>query len=652
MASEIKITFSATPSVNDSVSLSPSINLRFVNDRSGYGEVSRTGGGDAPYSTLFIAISFFNSFKTDFNAGGSGPFTMQRTSNPDSVTIQHPTDGFFSGATKIGASITLAVSTIAKPKPIPFNVYFVTPDDDICNKVKVRVTTDQIVDQMYIFGGPTASTSIGGPENDANIIERDLVRGLRVEVWVTHDGLTNKRSYYLPQAFNIREVIIADQKIQIVPSANRELIFQYAVVEGQFSTSSIFTGIVPGVHTAYIKDQFGCIKSKQFTVKEFSDDTVNFAKQYSDVPLINDFRFVNRSRGNNVNANQFEFLSSEMPDSTMVNGFGHPVGEDEIHTIQFRSTAEENTVQLITCEGNSYDIIPQKKGDFMNRTRTLSGAVTYNTTIGRNLVSFSFGDEYDKNDQVIGTHQYNGTLPFSYEKGTILFIERFGQTVITEITTIGGIQYAVLNISVNQANPELKIKDVIKLYNYNVFEFEINTIDYFTDAFYLSIKMGPDTWISEMIKVVPNIEKSRYHKVIYGSNKNYENNDVHYQFGIKHLRWVPYQNYLDPMPTAEIEILASDDRIDKKDYRAKRIYRMVTEPMPKMIADGLAESLNVSTIINVDGKEYVNEEGAEIEIKGNWAILSVNLTLARKTLTYGQDEGVFNIDEVYPVILT
>jgi len=648
MASEIEIKFTGVPSVNQTLNLAPNINLRFVTTRSKYGEVTTgTPGFDI---LTFQSKYLYDAFRVDFDANGAGVFTQQRESAAAKLIIQHPNDDFFNGATTTSSVISLTVRNIVKPKPIPFTLSFSEDDQEPKSYVKVTVTASKSVDQIYLFED---SVSVGGPEVNTTTLIRRVRRDKSIKARVTHDGIVNEQSFKTPPNFGVADVIVEGSIAKIIPTTSNPLLkFTYSIGD-EYQSSNIFTGLTPAGRNAYIKDQYGAVQLRFFRVVEVPEGTVNFAAPYFDVPAINDFRFVDRTRGNQVNANQFEMLTNEMPLS-MATEFYHPIAYNEKYKIQFRSSLSDNFATLVPCDTseNLQELYFEKKSNFINNATILQGNVRYQAAERRLGIFFTPGNVYNEEGDVIDTHDYDHVLPPDYERGMTLFIDGLGQAVITSIFTLNGIEFAILNLNQTITLDGVKIKNISNIYDYDVFEVEVNAEDLLVDDFYIRVGGTDVTWVSERIKVVDNINSLNYHKMIYGSDRNYENNDIHYQWGIVHQRYVPYQKYLDPVPFAEIDILISDDRIDKKDYRAKRVYKMLTMPMPKMIADGLAECFNVSTLIDIDGQQYVNEEGAELEMMGNLAVLSVNLTVARKTLTYNMDEGIFNQDDFYPVVIS
>lgn len=650
MASEIELKYLGVPSVNQTLTLAPNINMRFVTERSRYGEVSIGSGAFAILPAQFGY--FYNAFRIDFNAKGAGPFTITQ-GNP--IIIQHPNDNFFNSATTNSPQIELTVRNIPKPKPIAFTTKYLETATEKNDFVDIEINPIQVVDTIRLIQG---SVVIGSAQNTDTFRGR-VRRDRDIKVNIRHDGVNNERSLKTPPSFIVSDVFVEGSKATIIPSVRSDqLLLRYAIGaetpdDSEFQASNIFTGLTPSAKTANVKDQYGSLRKRFFTVVETNETDINFVPPYFEVPAINSFRFVDRTRGSNVNANQFEFLSSEIPNAYN-SGFYHPVPPNRKYKIQFRSSLSYNFASAISCNTDNLvqELYFERKSNFINQTLTLEGNVIYSSSQNRNLIYFSPGNVYNDLDEIIDTHDYDKTLPLEYEKGVFVFIDGIGQAVITDTYIQDGVEYAMLNTNQNITLNNVKIKSVIKLYDYDVYEAEVDIEQLGLTDFYIRLG-GTDNvlWVSERIKVIENLVSLNYHKILYGSDKNNENNDIHYQWGIIHERYVPFQKYLDPVPFAEIESLVSDDRIDKKDYRSKRVYTLLTGLMPKMIADGLAEALNVSTYINVDGKQYVNEEAAELNIINDMATVSVNLTLARKTLSYRMDESLFNQDDLYPVIL-
>ncbi|MEZ7496475.1 hypothetical protein QO206_13335 [Leeuwenhoekiella aequorea] len=601
---------------------------------------------------LFLLGNFERAFNLDMNANGSGVFIVEKDTPNLTLTIIHPQDGYFVNASTL-SGILLNVRNIDAPKPIDFITSFSQAGTDPCTNIKLTALADEVCDEIYFVKG---NVVIGGRVYNTDTYSRDFKRGDVIRVVTEKDTINNEKYVTLPPSFVIERVIVEGSNIRIKPSTE-DLTFSYAYGnEENYQLSPVFTSLTAGTYTAYLKDQYGCVKTLEFFIKDQTDAEfeVNYAPPYLDVPRINSIPFSDRRLpGIGETNNQFEFLSSEIPDPYISGGYFVPLNESGVTNIQFRSSYANNYIKAINCNGLEIDIPFDQKSEFINKVRNMDGNLSFSNGFLR--ISFTNGNTYDEAGNVNGTHNYNGSLPVDYTEGLTLFIDGYGQSVITRIESVNGIQYAVTNLTSVLNLQGVKITDIVKVYNFEVFEAYFQNDIFGTNPFYLKIGSNDlgvknKTFVSEKIQVVEGIEEKKYHKINYFSSKNRENNDIHYQWGITHTRWIPFQRYLDPVPSADIEILQSDDRVNKKNYKAKRVYVMLTDLMPKMVADSLAEALNVSTTINVDGQDYINEENCELEIKGSQAILRVNLTVSNKMLNYGQDEGVFNNDQFYPVL--
>ena len=652
MASRLDIIFNGGCQDFDTLNITTFLSFTFRTNRLNSFVVSIDSN---PYTQ---ATFFIKAFQSDLNANGNGQFTVTRETVGlnEKVSILHPNDGFFDTASENSAGITFTIENgVEVPNAVDFYISLSPSDSNQCQKIKATIFADEICDEIYFRkNGITQGSAI-----NVDTYALDFQRGDVISAYTKKDGLTREKIQPLPPPFIIERVIVEGQNIRIKLASGNvtsldSLNFTYSLDNVDFSPSPVFTGLLEGTYTAYAKDQYGCTKTLDFEVFDLDETEVNFAPPYLDVPRINSIPFVDRRLPNvSETNNQFEFLSSEIPDPYTHKNYCIPICENDFTTIQFRSSYKNNFVKWVDCQGNETDIPFEKKSDFLNKVRILQGNLS--NVNGFLRVSYSTGSVYDDQGNEIDTHTYNGSLPVDYEVGTVLFIENYGQAVITGFEEVGGVNFAVTNLTTNVTIIGTKITDITKVYNFEVYEAYFQNDTFGSDPFYLKIGSNDTgiqnkTFVSELIQVVPDIEKRKFHKVIYYSKSNRENNDIHYQWGIQHTRWVSFHKYLDPLPSAEIEILQSDDRVNKKNYSAKRVYVLETGAMPKMIADSLAEALNISTVINIDGQDYINEEPCELEVFGSQAVVRVNVTVSNKMFTYGQDEGVFNNDQFYPVL--
>lgn len=644
MASRLVLTFNGNCSDYDILNITTYFQFRFRNVRTQAFQIQISDNATTQ------ASNFYSAFQTDMNARGSGQFDVVLNLTQATVTITYPKDNFFNTASENSAGVSLEIiDSVVVPEAVDFDVVISEAANSKCKRVDITINAEAYCDRIYFRKGGI----IQGTANNVDTLSRTFDRGGLVVGYTEENGLITEKLIRLPEAFVIDRVIVEGSNIRIVPSTDT-LTYTYSIDGTDYYNSPVFTGILEGSYTAYVKDQYGCVRTLSFTIEALEETEVNFAPPYLDVPRINSIPFVDRRLPNvSETNNQFEFLSSEIPDPYTHKNYCIPICENDFTTIQFRSSYKNNFVKWVDCQGNETDIPFEKKSDFLNKVRILQGNLS--NVNGFLRVSYSTGNVYDQQDNVIDTHTYNGSLPVDYEVGTVLFIEGYGQAVVTGFESVNEITFAVTNLLVNVNLIGVKITDIVKVYNFEVYEAYFQNDTFGSDPFFIKIGTNDEgiknkTFVSEPIQVVPDIEKRKFHKIIYYSKSNRENNDIHYQWGIQHTRWVSFHKYLDPLPSAEIEILQSDDRVNKKNYSAKRVYVLETGAMPKMIADSLAEALNISTVINIDGQDYINEEPCELEVFGSQAVVRVNVTVSNKMFTYGQDEGVFNNDQFYPVL--
>ena len=372
---------------------------------------------------------------------------------------------------------------------------------------------------------------------------------------------------------------------------------------------------------------------------------------------INDFPFFkSKTLIDGHNLNQDNRLTHEIPlkNQTKIN-YTHPVWAGQSGRIQFRSSAEINKAYIIDCNEQVLELDVQQKTDNINSDNILEGNYELDGQDFR--VSFTPGDVYDSNGNPISQHSYNGTLPIYYEVGVVLSIENVVIGVINDIYTENGITYAAFQVpqGTNITNGTGKIQSVHTIEGYELYEFGYDVTSIQTDQFSIAIQCeNPSSeiayWRTNPIKKIEDSIEN-YHRVDYYSS---EFNEVNYTTGIKHKRYVEYNQLPIPItPSSSIDTYETDTDIIKLDSSGLRTYAFNFKNMPNEIAMSLVECITYSDVLIIDGKSYTSKESAELVNKGfQVSEVKANLTAGARI-----DLGLSftppfssSVDSFYPIV--
>jgi hypothetical protein len=189
--------------------------------------------------------------------------------------------------------------------------------------------------------------------------------------------------------------------------------YEYSLNNVDFQTSNIFTSVLPGMYTAYIRDNFGCTISQEFEV------TLEGIRPpvYRLIPKSNSFGWfelqaavndcTNPYNGSNAKPNDYKPLRFYNPK------YFQPWCLTDSPITQFRSNYDTLTARLINVvtelEEKTMTIVKQSNNIGL---RQIMDAKLYDRGSGQTGIYFTTGNIYDTDGTtVIDTHALNGLLP-------------------------------------------------------------------------------------------------------------------------------------------------------------------------------------------------------------------------------------------------
>ena len=505
------------------------------------------------------ARSFEISFGLDFN--GSGIYTVTRTDNV--VVIQSTVANLsFSNPASTG-DVTFTIANFSG------SVFQITESifqqaTDACNNVKLKVTTNIYAD---VITSPIGTTTRAG-----NVIYIDVPRsgGLNPSTinlsLATTPGQQVSRSLTVPSILaggNIALTInTSPNGATIIAShfPDEELDSEYSLGDGTTQTpyqiSNIFTSVVAGAYTVYVRDQFGCIVNKSFTVDAFGVDT-----PYFEISESNSIRWVGRTLNGialdvRIDQNRFsyeedvkrkykhfeDFTISNIPETQFKTNYASPVVK-----------VYEGTTLLET-------IAPVKKTNNL-RLKDSRDALKFSDTNGKTGIYFTTGKRYnfDTGADLLNDYTLNGNLPEWGLKGNYVKISG-AWFEIEDVLFDQTRQAEYLSTNQNYAGVEVSIivGTNYNRENYEVWEFYNSFTNYSgktLDMELINTDLVFDTLVfkAESVKVYSSLPD--HHEIKYS---NVSNTDVMYSTGISFLINARLDKVSDA-PIGENENFSSDD---------------------------------------------------------------------------------------------
>lgn len=536
----------------------------------------------------------------------------------DALTITHPNSGYFDNFTnESNGSFTSSVNNEADG---PYYTFQASPtpaqNNDTCSHIGYDITFTDEVGIEYL--APITAPVVSNP--DYIEFPRNLITGNYFAIRVTFDTPDGEITRIIIKS-KIYEVIINDVNVNYTPdgatveietgeiSSVSSQVLEYSLDGFNYSQNNVFTGLVADSYTAYVRDNFGCVKSQQFEVED-NQEFFTTPPKYFYVSLLNSIRFAKRELGfQNVDN---ELTCEERNDP--LNGFSHIVLDGDNIKVQFKSSYPYNNAK-VHSQLNTYDVAPIKLSDNLGKI-DVRDAVTLSLD-GKLAVYFDGGNTYDnETGQPNGLNTLNGNVLIAHEEGTFIDVEGFGFVQITDIRQYDEYNNNFIiktNLNYTQAQDTAIVRTYYNAEDYEVYEFIVPFND--ADGFYfVTLHAGSsDTGALEMYRSEDILFSTEYitgiHTIEYLNTKN---NDINFGTGYLGLKRVPYEVLPKYSPKDDADTYRTDTSVRLIESNVDEIYDFEFVPMPLSIARSLELALSQDRV-KIDGLAYVKEGTPTIE---------------------------------------
>ena len=567
------------------------------------------------------AQSYFEAFQLDY--ASEGVFSITRNNN--TVTITSLYEEVVFGDLFTDFSVTQN-GTVFSGTVFTINSLELIAED--CDTITVRITTNTDMNRVT---SPTTVSASG--------TTHDLVRtrtGLSETFTVTNDdGDTASKNIIIP------EKLTSGLKIKTVNSPNGATVtiipkvannytgllnYEYSLDNSTWQSSNIFNNQAAGTYTAYLRDQYGCSTSQQFTVTSHEDfsgvtisDTVEEA--FIEVPKANSLRFALQETLGNCGPYRHEdnTLSYQM-DSNIPYTQKQLYNSCDSITLQFKTNYSTRTANAIVGDTSTPLTIEKKSSNIGRKDRRDATKISLEGEAG---YYFDTGNIYNYATGVIeDDYSLGGKLPLWGVVGNFLYDN--GWHEITEIRFDDQRNAEVLIVDLSYTGEDVftEVKSIYNLFDYEVYEFTISFTDYESVSVEIQVE---DTnyetvrYLSEDIKV----EDTHDHTVFieYWNNVNTQ---MVYATGIKNKLRIPveyiragYEDETETNKTDDSAILVSSQQYPTRLFE----FSPMTEGMMRKVHGALS-----STDVYIDGIRYVKSQ-VETESLEETNLYIINATM-------------------------
>lgn len=451
---------------------------------------------------------------------------------------------------KITAVIT--AGTIPLVKKLKINSYTAgTPDVCLDINAVLDITGGNSLYNIYIDNALVAS-------NQSTLASIALKRGVSNSIRVVD---TLGESIGSVVSNNPRQLISSDITTEITnltAGANVSVsvsyispyvsTYQYSIDGLIYSTVNIFTGVVNGTYTIYVKDSFGCIVTKSIVV----DGATAVTQTIFSISEINPIRYskyeVNAKKNYNNTLSSDSLRLIKYP-------YVQQFLQTDIPVTQFKTNAQYINIYAIEEDLSTTTLTAIKRTDNIGLSAK-STSTYFDIGDGRSAITFGVVNTLDPiTSAVTGNIDYGFSLPiWANKESDYVTIDGLGEVKIDSIGYSDTYSAFILEFNISYTGVPVA-KNISANYNlkpYEIYEFT-STMSSLPESFNIVIETGVSssqidfTYVSEKIKRVQ--DSNFLFEIDYWNSSNI--GDMNYQTGVKHkLRINGYVDYLGEQTTS------------------------------------------------------------------------------------------------------
>lgn len=383
--------------------------------------------------------------------------------------------------------------------------------------------------------------------------------------------------------------------------------YEYSLDNITFQTGNVFTSVLPGTYTIYVRDNFGCTISQEFEV------TLSGIRPpvYRLIPKSNSFGWLELQAAVNDCTNPYNGTNAKPNDYKPLRWYNpkyfQPWCPSDSPTTQFRSNYDTLTARLINIltdvEEKTMTIV--KQSDNIGRRQILD-AKLYDRGSGQTGIYFTTGNIYDTDGTtVIDTHSLNGLLPEWAKVGQKFFLSDSAADGLFEIQQIIYDSTLLVNaIVINRVYTDVSEPITVRVdatynkLNYETYEFITDFSDVPEGCYKIELAMVDSlaeypnsTWESLPFKV-----SSSHRDLVYMESSTHIDDGILYSTGIVHKQRFQGLFYEEDFPSNYEVVRDSRKEINKLDGRVQHVLVLEAIDVPYWVHEKLALFISKKTI--------------------------------------------------------
>ena len=591
---------------------------------------------ETPPFALRDGVTSAQNFETAFNIHYNGYSNYIVTRVLNFVTIEYYNDAFIFKnftAVRTGGLNPNVSAVITNVVQSTFTLVSATKsaNADTCNYYDLDITATEAITSVIVNGVTTVvasnvSQSVKLIRGINNVVSMEGVSNVTISVgtyyvdYLTSENITVGVAQYLTGA-----------TLNVSVSNKVGLTLEYSLDNINWQVSNVFTGQQIGTRTLYVRDQFLCVKSKEYIINALGTRDP----------------FLRISKANSINFSKVEVVDGCSIFANDENSLACATLQKYKHitdtlfqtcdttTIQFKSNYD--TVSAVLRNSNNVDtsLTITKKSANLSRFKRLDGAWYYKYREGKLGIYFENGTSYTDEGAVIETYTLNGNLPEFAIIGQQISIDTLGIYEIVDVLYDEVKNKRVMIVNYVYASTEPVATIVESIYDvlpYEIYEFVIDW-SLFSIGKYTVVITNTDeingtvTDSSERISLL-----TEHLNTLAISYSNNNNKDIFYKYGIMHFIRIPYVKFI-AVQQDENEINITDDNSVVVESTVHEKNEILFDVLTDQLMRKLVVALSSENLF-VNGTGYVKDGGVSSENIDSTNLYEVTATLLKTNVSY------------------
>jgi len=610
--------------------------INYTRPAKGYIAIPSGSSAVVGANTAYLFAYYFN---LDYNGYGIYAIQNPDTNSTNQVTILC-TNSDWEFYDFVGG--TLATAVITNFVPDTYKLISTTKQIsavDACASFGLRVITTEPTVRYYFNG--TDGVMVEGAFGTDFVI--DLPRGVPNYLTFQDANYVNvypvERSQYvnLLAADNISIGIvqsISGATVTATVAYSSGLTLQYSLDGVVWQSSNIFTGQAEGDYTMYVKDNYGCTKSKTYSIYVRGHRTpFLFISEANAIGFKRQIEWDEYTTFKN-DENSLAYQS----DDRLLYCSNILFQTLDKTRIQFKSNFSAVSALLRKEDLSEVGLVVEKMSENLDRF-TRMDATYYKYKTGKTGIFFDSGWTYTKEGAQIEEYALNGNLPDLALIGGLISIDGLGIFKIEDVIFDEAVtkKVIVINNTFEGGYTNTIVESVYDLLPFEVYEFEIDWSLYGEGIYDVAIT-NADEYNESIFHLSENIsvlDKQENTVAIRYFNNN--NRDIFYKYGIRHFIRVPIIS-MKSMPKDETNISINDDDIVST--------KSVVHEAKEFLFGDMIDSIMLKTVIAlscdyvfIQDLGYVKEGSVTLENKSITNVYNIRATMLKKGVNYTINAG-------------